>query len=278
MYDQKITCVVVTYNRKKCLYQNLAALLMQTRPLDEIIIVDNACTDGTYKYVSEIVKKNPIIHYYRLPENTGGAGGFSWGIKKAFQGGSDYIWGMDDDAVPEPNALEELLFASEKIKYVAALWSNCDGKCNNEIIKVSTWMFVGFFLPKEIIERVGMPRKDYFIYWDDHEYALRIQKSGYNIYKIKKSVIIHQDTNKIYYPEKKIGFIHFKMPDWKVYYYYRNKILTYGWNEKNKYYTIFIEIPKNIIKSFFYHNGQGNIIIKALFDGIANRTGKRMSP
>lgn len=70
----------------------------------------------------------------------------------------------------------------------------------------------------------------------------------------------------------------FKMPDWKVYYYYRNKILTYGWNEKNKYYTIFIEIPKNIIKSFFYHNGQGNIIIKALFDGIANRTGKRMSP
>ncbi len=137
-------------------------------------------------------------------------------------------------------------------------------------------MFVGFFLPKEIIERVGMPRKDYFIYWDDHEYALRIQKSGYNIYKIKKSVIIHQDTNKIYYPEKKIGFIHFKMfkmPDWN-----RNKILTYGWNEKNKYYTIFIEIPKNIIKSFFYHNGQGNIIIKALFDGIANRTGKRMSP
>lgn len=78
MYDQKITCVVVTYNRKKCLYQNLAALLMQTRPLDEIIIVDNACTDGTYKYVSEIVKKIQlfiIIDYQKTREEQGDSHG-----------------------------------------------------------------------------------------------------------------------------------------------------------------------------------------------------------
>lgn len=277
----KIACVVVTYNRKKELYKNLNALLNQTRKLDMVIVVDNASSDGTYEYIAEIIENNSVIQYYRLPENTGGSGGFSWGIRKAYELGADYIWGMDDDAIPEKNALEMLLIEGGKINAISALWSNCDNKCVKEIETVNTWMFVGFYIPREIVDKVGFPRDDFFIYWDDHEYALRIQSAGYSIYKIKASVINHQDANKLYYPEKKIGPVHFKMfkmADWKVYYYYRNKILTYKWNDAEKYCTIFWEIPKTVIKSFLYHSGQGKIIVKALIDGITKRTGKRINP
>ena len=48
-----ICAVVVTYNRKKLLGECLDALLHQTRPLDSIIVIDNASTDGTYEYLNE---------------------------------------------------------------------------------------------------------------------------------------------------------------------------------------------------------------------------------
>ena len=43
----KIVAVVVTYNRKKLLLECLNALFGQTNPLDEIVVLDNASTDGT---------------------------------------------------------------------------------------------------------------------------------------------------------------------------------------------------------------------------------------
>lgn len=276
---KKIICVIVTYNRKKYLYENLKALLNQSRPIDEIIVVDNASTDGSYEYIKEILKKNSQIYYYKREENTGGSGGFSWGIQKACEHGADDIWGMDDDAIPDNYALEYLVKAEKNMKRTAAFWSNCDDNCPQAIMKVTTWMFVGFYIPRKIIDAVGYPRDDYFIYWDDHEYALRIQKAGYSIYKVKNSVIHHKDANKIYYPEKRIGVFRFKMfqmEDWKVYYYYRNHILTYYWTDLNKYYAAFVEVPKNFVKSFIYHNGQGKIIMKAWIDGLLGRSGKRM--
>ena len=85
---------------------------------------------------------------------------------------------MDDDAIPMADALECLIEVSSKMDKPTALWSNCDKKMmQSEIMEVKTWMFVGFFLSREIVSNVGFPRNDYFIYWDDHEYALRIRKA-----------------------------------------------------------------------------------------------------
>lgn len=88
----KVAAVVVTYNRKELLRECLQALLNQTRPLDEIIVVDNASTDGTDQMIPE---EFPQITHVRLPENIGGAGGFHEGMKLAYEKGHDWIWVMD---------------------------------------------------------------------------------------------------------------------------------------------------------------------------------------
>ena len=123
----KICAVVVTYNRKDLLVECLEALRRQTGPLDAIYIIDNASTDGTPEllrsrgYRDGAVIENPldgseiIIRYVRLPVNTGGAGGFHEGVKRAFHDGYDWIWLMDDDVEPEEYTLEKLLRASERI-------------------------------------------------------------------------------------------------------------------------------------------------------------------
>ena len=111
--------VIVTYNRKALLKECLLALLSQTTACD-ILVIDNHSTDGTAAAVEDIIKDKSSnerrITYIDTGANLGGAGGFSYGIKEAAQRGYEYIWIMDDDCVPEPDALEELFSAAAKLE------------------------------------------------------------------------------------------------------------------------------------------------------------------
>ena len=53
-----IAAVIVTYNRKELLGENIQMLLKQTYPFDQIIIVDNCSTDGTDEYLQKNGWKN----------------------------------------------------------------------------------------------------------------------------------------------------------------------------------------------------------------------------
>src|SRR3990170_1109632 len=99
----KIAAVIVTYNRIQLLKECINALHIQTRKLEEIIVVNNSSTDGTLEWLNSQKDLTTITQ-----ENSGSAGGFHTGIKAAYEKGYDWIWCMDDDAEPELNALEEL--------------------------------------------------------------------------------------------------------------------------------------------------------------------------
>lgn len=143
----RIASVVVTYNRKDLLRECLSAILKQVKipqvfDLD-IIVVDNASTDGTEEAVRELAEgfrnaqgepscslrygdveekywdlqigPSCTIRYYNTGENLGGAGGFQHGIRKAVELGYDYLWLMDDDCIPTETALSALIAAGRKI-------------------------------------------------------------------------------------------------------------------------------------------------------------------
>jgi len=112
MSKETVAAVVVTYNRKHLLKECLDALLAQTRPIDAIIVMDNASTDGTPEFLeAQGYLTNPIIDYVRLSENTGGAGGFHYGVKRGYEQGFDWLWLMDDDVKPVNSTLAELVAA-----------------------------------------------------------------------------------------------------------------------------------------------------------------------
>ena len=66
--------------------------------------------------VKATVQGIPRIIYKDTGSNLGGAGGFSYGIREAVELGYEYIWIMDDDCIPEPEALKELFAAAEKLE------------------------------------------------------------------------------------------------------------------------------------------------------------------
>ena len=110
-----VTAVVVTFNRKEFLSECLDGLLRQTHPVGHIVIIDNASTDGTAEFLSTAgYLKLDKIEYIRLATNTGGAGGFHEGVKRAYEYGAEWIWMMDDDVEPVPNALQTMLSYSDR--------------------------------------------------------------------------------------------------------------------------------------------------------------------
>lgn len=207
---QNICTVVVTYNRLEMLRQCISALEKQTVAC-EILVVDNASTDGTAAWLAQ---KQNVINI-RMPKNTGGAGGFNKGMREAVIRGFDYIWVMDDDTIPDPNALEEVLNADKLLGghygWLSAvpLWT--DGKVciinkqkvynsyfediqllKHGLLRAVHATFVGLFLRRETILKAGLPIKEFFIWGDDIEYTRRLSvRMKMPCYVVGQSQVTH---------------------------------------------------------------------------------------
>lgn len=280
---RKVAGVVVTYNRLEKLKKNIEGMLKQKYQLEKIYVVDNCSTDETCEYMKKITETEKKIEYIRLDENLGGSKGFEVGVKKAYEDDYDCIWGMDDDAFPREEALEKLMEIYDTMPEDTCLWSNPDEDKDfkNNYKKVKKWIFVGFFVPRCVIEKIGYPRGDLFIYGDDDEYCHRILKKGYHIFKVRDSIIDHKSNleKEVYEKNilgKKIQFM--KVPDWRLYYVTRNAILKYKYNEMEKYKAIFFRTTKRFIKIILFNPKQIHIFLKACFHGIIGKSGKVVLP
>ena len=75
-----IASVTVAYNAERILSRQMDALRRQSRPLDEIIVVDNGSTDGTE---AMLIKRYPDVTVLRMKQNLGAAGGWAAGLEYA---------------------------------------------------------------------------------------------------------------------------------------------------------------------------------------------------
>ncbi len=222
--SETVCAVVVTYNRKAMLPACLHALLAQTRPLDHIIIVDNASTDGT---PALLAAQFPNLQVLNLPENSGGAGGFHAGMKWGCENGFDWLWVMDDDVEPVPNGLENLLtygdlgdlIQGRKMEAGApliweAMWdaSSCSTVTYSEDLSfkngkqwtsISYANFEGVLIKRKVMEKIGFPDSRYFIASDDTIYgflaALHFQAIYVNFFSIVKKVTPAAVHSRSYY-------------------------------------------------------------------------------
>lgn len=207
------SAVVVSYNRTELLKKCLYALEHQTRPLDEIIVIDNGSTDGAAEYVE---REHPDLTLFRTGRNLGGAGGFAWGVEIALAHGHDGAWLMDDDAEPELDAAEPLIKKFESMKpepaFLASLVTAGRNVLNvrnppgisdeaekqvraNELggIAVDTATFVGVMVNLHLSAKTHLPLSDFFIWYDDSEYTYRLSRRGLAM-TIRDSQVNHPDN------------------------------------------------------------------------------------
>jgi rhamnopyranosyl-N-acetylglucosaminyl-diphospho-decaprenol beta-1,3/1,4-galactofuranosyltransferase len=212
----KVAAVIVTYNRLSLLKECVAAVQSQTHKLDQIIVINNGSTDGTAEWLEE--QPNLLII---TQENLGGSGGFFTGMKDAYDLNVDFLWLMDDDTIPSSTALEYLLFAKPqdwaRIGFVCSTVKWIDGnlhgitwptvltsteytndskeianRYSEEVTPIRCGPFVSILIKKDVVRRVGLPYKKFYIWYDDTEYTTRILKAGFVGVLSKKSVAVHK--------------------------------------------------------------------------------------
>lgn len=208
--NQSVVALVVTFNRKAYLEKVLDSLANQSYPIEKIIIVDNNSADGTADLVAEVKLKCPEIEYYNTGANLGGAGGFHFGFQKIMDLSYDFLWLMDDDLLPENDCLNNLIVnGTGDIRQ--PLRFNLDGSCaelspikfdlksrfiirpkrlsvkdvvdSNTLknIDIEGIPFEGPLITKQVVDHIGVPNPDFFIFYDDIDYSIRARKEGFRI-------------------------------------------------------------------------------------------------
>jgi rhamnopyranosyl-N-acetylglucosaminyl-diphospho-decaprenol beta-1,3/1,4-galactofuranosyltransferase len=213
----RVIAVVVTYNRRELLLESLAAVAAQTRPADAVIVVDNASTDGT---AAAVRRQFPSVQLAELARNTGGAGGFASGIALALEQSADLVWLMDDDTVPEPDALRALLEARERYPASAArppallasrvVWTDgrahpmntprakpFAGRAEREAaaaagcLPIRSASFVSVLVDAGVCRERGLPQADYFLWNDDFEFTTRVLRGNTGLL-CPASTVVHK--------------------------------------------------------------------------------------
>ncbi len=237
-----VAAIVVTYNRCELLKQCLERLLNQHSPLSRIYVMDNASTDGT----PQVIPDDPRVTYVRLERNLGGAYGFSRGVELALEARHDWLWLLDDDGLPEPDALAQLLAHAghdgpDEVLCSAVLAR--DGRPDlqqrrafdarrlreqplplqayaHPSVPVDLFTFVAVLLPVQAVRRAGLPLDNYFFMYDDFEYALRLRRLGVGARLVPGSRVWHHGSLPVPSPRPPYNPL-------KHYYNTRNQLLVY---------------------------------------------------
>lgn len=244
----KYAALILTFNRKEKLVGAIEALLKQNKLPEKIFVIDNCSTDGTDKLLREKgYLDNPLVDYTVLDKNYGGSGGFYYGIKKVLNDSQgkvdiDYLAISDDDAYYKPNyfsLIDQAVSNHPSCKAYCGTVQYKNGAIQTDhrrVVVNKKWLrqeevpatdyqhdfyvdmfsFVGCVISLDILRKIGLPCKDYFINYDDSEYSLRIRQYT-PILNISKAVIVHQILRK---SDASTVII-----SWKNYYEIRNSIL-----------------------------------------------------
>ncbi len=178
-------------------------------------------------------------------KNLGGAGGFYDGLKIASMGSYDWVLVIDDDAMISSDYMEKLLdFAKEHDSFAGLAGSvHTEGQIDishrrritNKLLFVESNVsrdeyekdyficdeatFCGFLIRGSVMESIGLPKREYFLWYDDTEYSLRLQEYG-GIAVVPKASLHHKTVLSKEGMETKGVF---ERISWRQYYGYRNR-------------------------------------------------------
>ena len=218
----RIVAVVVTFNRLPLL-EKLVARLGEVEGLAEVLVVDNASSDGTGEWLAARPTTAEIpLSGRTLSTNRGGAGGFHDGLAWAIDREADLVWLMDDDGLPDVDCLDRLLLETDNLDFwgplvvdeadpdrlvfpirlpgstrVVHAVDDVRRAARQDRIDGIVIPFNGVLVTKELVDRIGLPREEFFIWGDDHEYRLRAEEAGARVATVVTATVRHPSVGNL---------------------------------------------------------------------------------
>jgi rhamnosyltransferase len=209
----RVLAHIHTFNDADIIDRTIESVLKQTRPVDGLLVVDNASTDGTLDRPS--LKNATVV---RHQQNLGTSGAIVTGMRFALEQGYDWIWIFDADSIPEPDALEKLLdlYASwskslqDEIGLLACLPRSVDDRVffhgtvfnksgfirskplpNARYYPCQFTLWSGCLYRLQAVRQIGVPNADYVLDWGETEYGYRVMKAGYKGFLHQDAILHH---------------------------------------------------------------------------------------
>jgi len=229
----KIYAIVITYNGRKWYDRCFGSLLDSETPV-EIIVIDNASSDGTVEYIKEHFSK---VHLIESKENLGFAKANNIGIRYAIDNDADYVFLLNQDAWIEKNTITELIHTFEENENVGiASPIHLNGSRNGLDNRFSSYMGVSFvsdaymqrtkhyyerpfinaaawLINRQCIETVGGFDVSLFThYGEDDNYCQRVLYHGFTIIVNTNSSICHDREDRGVNADNKYRAVSLKTP------------------------------------------------------------------
>lgn len=209
----RVLANVIAFNDADVIEQVLASLRRQTRPLDAILLVDNASTDATLDRAFA-----PDVTIVRNSENQGPSGAVRKGFSHALKHDFDWVWVLDADSVAEPEALENLLAffdglpiaKREQVCFLVGWPLTATGGIKEQPVSVERsalrvlpletaqdftqcdfMIWSGSLFHMTAVAQIDLPSADYVADLGEMEYGYRARDLGFTSYVVHNSVIRH---------------------------------------------------------------------------------------
>ncbi len=282
----KVTVIIVNWNGERFLDRCLSALLAQTVAPHEIIVVDNASSDGSL----DLVRRFPSVRLLAQDRNLGFARGNNLAIEEA-AAESEWIALLNPDAFVEPRWLEALLsatrdypafevFASKLVSaadpavldgagdayHVSGLvWRRGHGapvaSVSEQVREEFSPCAAAALYQRRILVEAGGFDEDYFCYLEDLDLGFHLRLAGYRCLYVSASVAHHVGS----------GTTSGQHSDFAVYHGHRNLVWTYV---KNMPWLLFwaflpLHLAMNLVTlTVFTWRGQGLTMLRAKRDAL----------
>ncbi len=237
-----VISVILNTNRREDTLECLASLAENSYQPHQVLVLDNASTDGS---VEAIQTRFPEVQIINLTENLGYAGNNNVGIEAALKQGADWVFVLNEDIILAPDCLTQLVEVGEsnpKIGIVGPMVYHHD---EPEVIQSAggllgaAWQSIHlakdevdrgqFTAPHQVewisgcaimvrraaIEQVGAIDERYFYYWEETEWCLRAGINGWRVMHVPQAKIWHKGVQRDYRPKPSV-----------TYYATRNRLLT----------------------------------------------------
>jgi GT2 family glycosyltransferase len=180
------------------------------------IVVDNASTDES---LFRIRSSHPRTTVIESGGNIGFAAGNNVGIRQAIAAGFDYVWLLNNDTVPDPGSLQELVRKAESDRRLGAVGSVLYYADSPEVIQAwgggKVWTLFGYaehavaakpddwfdyltaasmLVRREAIQDAGLLDERFFLYWEDTEFGFRLRRRNWKLGVASGSKVLHREN------------------------------------------------------------------------------------
>ncbi len=209
-----VGCILLNWNGWQDTIACLDALKHCTYRHMIIIVVDNGSSDDS---VARIRAAYPDIVLLESGANLGFAGGNNVGIRYAIAQGADYLWLLNNDTEPAPDALTALVAKASTNRRIGAVASICYYADRPDTVQI--WaggrvnLWIGYspyttephdddwfhwlngtslLLTSRALQAVGLLDERFFLYWEDTEIGLRLRRNGWQLAAAPNSRVLHK--------------------------------------------------------------------------------------